>query len=108
MRAAGLEPREIVCVAGGARSQLWRQIRADVTGLPVAAAADVETTARGAAMLAAAGAGDVPVRGRRGRGDGARRAARRCSPTRSDAAVYDAAYARYRAVYDALRPVFAV
>ena len=82
MRATGLEPREIVCVAGGARSQLWRQIRADVTGLPVAAAADVETTARGAAMLAAAGAGRVPVGGRRRGGDVARRAVRRCSPIR--------------------------
>ena len=33
------------------------------------------------------------------------RAARRCSPTPSEA-IYDEAYARYRAVYDALRPVF--
>ena len=57
MRGAGVEPERIVCVAGGARSELWRQIRADVTGVPVGVAADVETTARGAAMLAASGAG---------------------------------------------------
>src|SRR5262249_2301810 len=93
MRASGLEPREIVCVAGGARSQLWRQIRADVTGLPVAAAADVETTARGAAMLAAAGGGRFPPGGAPpagvGRGGGGARGRRagaaagaRAPPTR--------------------------
>ena len=57
IRAAGHSPSQIVCVAGGARGNLLRQIRADVTGLPVTRPADVETTARGAAMLAAAGAG---------------------------------------------------
>ena len=55
--AAGLEPERIVCVAGGARSPLVRQMRADATGVPVAWSEDVETTARGAAMLAAAGSG---------------------------------------------------
>jgi glycerol kinase len=57
----------VVCVAGGARGDLLRQIRADVTGLPVSRPDDVETTARGAAMLAAAGAGlhpDVPAASR--------------------------------------------
>lgn len=57
IRAAGLQVERIVCVAGGARSPLVRQLRADVTGLPVGWSEDVETTARGAAMLAAVGAG---------------------------------------------------
>ena len=60
IRSAGLAPTELVCVAGGARGDLLRQIRADVTGLPVTRPEDVETTARGAAMLAAAGAGLHP------------------------------------------------
>ena len=34
IRGAGLEVERIVCVAGGARSALVRQLRADVTGLP--------------------------------------------------------------------------
>src|SRR4249919_942301 len=55
--AAGLDCSRIVCVAGGARSPLVRQMRADATGLPVTWSEDVETTARGAAMLAAAGSG---------------------------------------------------
>ena len=55
--AAGLDCSRIVCVAGGARSPLVRQMRADATGLPVTWSEDVETTSRGAAMLAAAGSG---------------------------------------------------
>ena len=60
IRAAGLGCDRVVCVAGGARSALVRQMRADATGLPVGWSEDVETTARGAAMLAAAGAGVHP------------------------------------------------
>jgi sugar (pentulose or hexulose) kinase len=34
------------------KSDLWRQIKADVTGLPVRVPTNVETTATGAAILA--------------------------------------------------------
>jgi xylulokinase len=54
---AGHAPREIVCVAGGANGDINLSLRANVTGLPVSRPDDVETTSRGAAMLAAAGAG---------------------------------------------------
>jgi xylulokinase len=57
IQGAGLGCDRVVCVAGGARSALVRQMRADATGLPVTWSEDVETTSRGAAMLAAAGAG---------------------------------------------------
>jgi xylulokinase len=105
MGSAGLEPTELVCVAGGARAQLLLEIRADVTGLPVTRPEDVETTARGAAMLAAVGAGMHPD---------ARAAARemrspRSEPVQPDAErchVYSAAYDRYRRLYAALRPLF--
>jgi xylulokinase len=53
IRRAGLDVQRITAVGGGARSQLWRQIKADVTGLPVRLPSDVETTATGAAILAA-------------------------------------------------------
>ena len=73
----------------------------------MAAAADVETTARGAAMLAAAGAGAYPsvaaAAAAMSRVGGAA-----LQPDPATAEVYEAAYARYRAVYDALRPVFTV
>ena len=94
-----------MCVAGGARGDLLRQIRADVTGLPVTRPDDVETTARGAAMLAAAGIGlhtDVRSAGRA-------MASPRSEPLlpRSECReVYDALYERHRALYAALRPLF--
>lgn len=105
MGMAGLEPSELVCVGGGARGDLLLEIRADVTDLPVTRPMDVETTARGAAMLAAAGSGlhpDVPT------------AVERMAGTRRDPvlpdpdrhAVYTAAYQRYRDLYTAVRPLF--
>ena len=105
MCTAGLDPTELVCVGGGARADLLLQLRADVTGLPVTRPHDVETTARGAAMLAAVGAGlhpDVPTAARRMRG------ARRdhVLPDAERRATYLAAHERYRAVYAALRPLF--
>ena len=57
MRDAGLDVRRLTIVGGGAKGPLWRQIKADVTGLPVRVPESVETTATGAAILAAVGAG---------------------------------------------------
>jgi xylulokinase len=107
IRAAGHPPAEIVCVGGGARGDLLRQIRADVTGLPVTRPDDAETTARGAAMLAAAGVGlhpDVPTASRA-------MASPRSEPLQPRPEVrdlYDARYLRHRALYAALRPLFSV
>ena len=53
MRDAGLDVRRLTIVGGGAKGALWRQIKADVTGLPVRVPSSVETTATGAAVLAA-------------------------------------------------------
>jgi xylulokinase len=105
MGAAGLQPTELVCVAGGARAALLLQIRADVTGLPVTRPDDVETTARGAGMLAAAGVGMHP---------NARAAAKEMRSPRREAVqpdaeranAYTSAYDRYRQLYNALRPLF--
>jgi xylulokinase len=105
IRSAGHPPEQIVCVAGGARGDLLRQIRANVTGLPVTRPDDVETTARGAAMLAAAGAGlhaDV-------RAAAQAMAGPRVEPLHPEpgmGGVYDDLYRRYRDLYAALRPLF--
>jgi xylulokinase len=50
---------EVVAINGGARSPLWRQIFADVLGVPVRWRRNSPGTALGAAYLAALGAGDV-------------------------------------------------
>ena len=76
-----------------------------MTGLPVTRPDDVETTARGAAMLAAAGAGLHPdVHAAVAQMAGTRREAVVPNPERQ--AVYAEAYERYRSLYSALRPLF--
>jgi xylulokinase len=51
---------EMVMVGGGSRSRLWRQICADVYGVPVVKSSDQQAAALGAAALAAVGAGFWP------------------------------------------------
>jgi xylulokinase len=53
----GAQPERIVMAGGGARSALWRQIVADVFGLPVAQLLGADQSARGAALLAGGGIG---------------------------------------------------
>jgi xylulokinase len=106
MREAGLETRRLTIVGGGAKGRLWRRIKADVTGLPVRVPENVETTATGAAMLAAVGAGLHPSVG-----DAAdvfvRYESGEIEPEPTAQEVYERAYGLYREVYFALKPVFA-
>jgi xylulokinase len=55
--AAGIELACLTLTGGGAKNSLWRQMKADASGLPVRAVSDLECTARGAAMLAGVGGG---------------------------------------------------
>jgi xylulokinase len=105
MTAAGLEVRRLTIVGGGAKGPLWRQIKADVTGLPVRVPTSVETTATGAAILAAVGSG---IHGTMAGAVDAfvsfRPEEHEPDPERRE--IYDEAYRRYRDVYFALKPVF--
>ncbi len=105
MRRIGLAPSEIRLVGGGARSPLWRQIKADVTGLPVSITGVTETTALGAAMLALVGAGILGSLS-----EGVERMARVVETRDPDprvSALYEDYYQLYRATYFSLLPVFA-
>jgi xylulokinase len=103
--AGGHELTGLVCVGGGARGDLLLSIRAHVTGLPVCRPLDVETTARGAAMLAAAGAGIHPTVAAAARAMAGARADP-VAPEPELRAVYDALHARHLRLYAALRPLF--
>ncbi|MEA2198781.1 MAG: xylulokinase [Solirubrobacteraceae bacterium] len=103
--AAGHALTGLVCVGGGARGDLLLSIRAHVTGLTVCRPLDVETTARGAGMLAAAGAGIHPTVA----AAAAAMAGPRADPVEPEPelrAVYDALHARHLRLYAALRPLF--
>ncbi|GIV00603.1 MAG: hypothetical protein KatS3mg014_2218 [Actinomycetota bacterium] len=106
MRGAGLDVRRLTIVGGGAKGPLWRQIKADVTGLPVRIPASVETTATGAAILAAVAAGIHASVGDAVRAFVAFRPEGH-EPDPERRGIYEEAYRRYRAVYAALKPVFA-
>ena len=104
MRAIGLPLEKIHVVGGGARSALWRQIKADVTGLPVALPQTIETTGLGAAMIALVGTGlcssleeavELVVRIVETR-----------EPDPHTQAIYEQYYMLYRSTYYALLPVF--
>jgi len=104
MRLIGLPLRQIRVVGGGARSRLWRQIKADVTGLPVALPQTIETTALGAAMLALVGVGLCASLE-----EAARQAVHIVEvrdPNPETQARYEEFYQLYRATYHALLPVF--
>ena len=57
LRDGGVSIDELRAIGGGARSELWLQLKADITGLPVVAPRITEAASWGAAMLAGVGAG---------------------------------------------------
>ncbi len=88
-------------VGGATRSRVWPQVVADVTGLPLSLPRVAEGAARGAAMLAATGAGlyaslDEAV-------SAWRVEERALHPRPAHAEVYDRLYERFRATDHALR-----
>jgi xylulokinase len=53
LRAAGADPAQVLLAGGGGEHPAWRQLLADVLGLPLHPAGDGWLTPRGAAMIAA-------------------------------------------------------
>jgi xylulokinase len=104
--ALGLAGEEIRVVGGGARSELWLQIKADVTGRVVRPVLAEEPTALGAAILAGLAAGTFR--------DAADAVARTVTPSdrghepdERARAVYEERYAQYRALYDGVEGALA-
>lgn len=102
MARHGFRLQRIRSIGGGARNDLWLQIKADVTGLPVDRPACTQAATLGAAMLAATGVGDfqtleqcVQV---------FYHTARTFEPRWEDRAAYDAAYGRYQHLWQSLYP----
>ena len=104
MRGLGIESTQVRVSGGGARSALWRQILADVFGAEIVTVNVTEGAAFGAALLAGVGAG---VYG--SVADACDRTIRITGSTAPGpaAAVYDAYYPRYRALYPLLAGEFA-
>ena len=91
---------DLIVVGGAAKSDLWMQIIADVTGRPVLTIAQDVEAALGAAVLAALGAGLITV------AEAARgwvTLAPRAQPRAAQQHRYDVLFTIYTALYPALR-----
>jgi xylulokinase len=101
--AAGVSVREMRVCGGPARSEMWNQVKADVTGFPVEIPAVLETAVVGAAVLGASGIGaytEVTAAIR-----GMTRVARRLEPRPEFRDLYDAAYGAYTQLHPAIAPI---
>jgi xylulokinase len=104
-REMGVSIRQIRLSGGGARSDLWRAMQADIYGVSCAMLNVQEGPAYGAAILAAVGTGRFKdVRQAAGAGI---RVAKRIAPSARRKKLYAERYAFYRTLYPALREKFA-
>jgi xylulokinase len=100
LKGIGISVNEIRALGGGARSNLWNQIKADVTRVPYVTLESAESACLGAAILAGTGSGmwenlkeacSLVVKTRH-----------RFGPDPSNADIYNKAYTRYVSLYDHL------
>jgi sugar (pentulose or hexulose) kinase len=101
--ALGEPLREYVVLGGGSHSDLWCQILADVTGVPIVRSTTAEATCLGVGILAATAAGwYANVRGATHRMTGT---AERFSPNPETQGVYERLYRVYERLFPLLQPL---
>jgi xylulokinase len=105
LREMQVPVESILLSGGGAKSALWAQIRADVCGLPVFVSELKDTSPIGAAMLAVVAGGLEPSLEACAQRVGQTSA--RFDPALGNVGIYNACHARYRRLFESLRPVFA-
>lgn len=104
LETIGITTDEIRVLGGGARSDIWNQIKADVTGKCIVRTATEEAACLGAAILAGVGAGiyssvDQAVKDMV-------RIEHVYEPDAQNACVYTEAYQTYISLYDSLSKLF--
>lgn len=100
----GSKVTHFLTTGGGSRSATWSQLIADVTGRRLDICAESETTALGAAMLAACAVGvhsDLSTAARQ-----MARTERTFAPRPDVAETYESLYQRYVTIYPTLRDLF--
>ncbi len=103
MRTNGFEPERIVVAGGATRSDLWLQIHADVSNLPLTLTEVVDAPLLGCAVLASVGAGlheDILTAS-----DRMVKVARVIGPDNATRSTYRPFYEAYKATYGAVRSV---
>ena len=96
--------QQVRATGGGARSQFWRQLQADMYNAPVVTINASEGAALGAAILAAVGTGEygsVPEATK-----AIIKVNEKSAPNKKSVALYDHQYGKYAVLYPALRPLY--
>jgi xylulokinase len=103
LKTGGVKIDVLRAIGGGAKSKLWLQLKADITGIPVVTPKITEAAGFGAALLAGVGAGIFPS---------AAEAANRFlqltdeyDPDPARNAAYTRQFELYRQVYPAIAPI---
>lgn len=104
LAGAGAVATQIRSHGGGARSALWNQIKADVSGLTVETLEGEDAAVRGDAMIAGVAAGVFPDL--TAASSAMVRIRDRYDPDPANRPAYEDAYNRYVELFDALRPLF--
>jgi len=104
LREIGVVTESVLLLGGGARSKLWAQIRADVSGLPMEIPERVDTSQIGAAMLAAVACGAQPDLAACARHVSC--TATTIQPVMLNQDTYCLTYKRYRRLFDCIKPMF--
>ena len=103
LQGMGIAPQEAVAIGGGAKSDLWRQILADMLGIRLQTVENVDSSL-GSAMLAGVAVGAFA-----GHEDAVRRCVRVTGETLPDpegVAFYNRQFQFYRRIQAALAPIY--
>ena len=100
----GVQPAQMLACGGGGRSELWRQMLADVFGCPVCTTQSKEGPALGVAILAGVGAGIYPSV--REACDSMIHIGLEQKPIAENQPVYAACYEQYRQLYPCMKDAF--
>jgi xylulokinase len=100
----GCKSEEIRSLGGGSKSGIWRQIKADINGVPIVYMKESECTALGAGILAAVALGFYPNAA--AAAEASNDVAGRSDPNKDLEKHYLESYSKYRAVYENLKRLF--
>ena len=103
LKKGGVPIRELRALGGGARSPLWLQMKADITGITVAVPRVTEAASWGAAILAGTAAGCFTSASEAA--EGCLSIQHRYEPEPGSSARYEQLYQLYRLVHPALAPI---
>ena len=104
LASLGLDTSKLLLLGGGAKSQAWAQIRADLVQRPAEISSVADSSPVGGGLLAAVAAGAA-----RDLDEAAARIAPPSAvidPNPKQRGAYDEAYGRYRRLFDSLKPLF--